>query len=92
MTQSQANLVTEIKKGSTWMLHEWEALKQCLQPDLLTDGSGFLPKHRVSPQHSETCKAQAIHLQKIRAKYLKGRSHTYFSCFCVPIPFCKFSL
>lgn len=59
-TQSQANLVTEIKKGSTWMLHEWEALKQCLQPDLLTDGSGFLPKHRVSPQHSETCKARAV--------------------------------
>lgn len=47
MTQSQADLVTEIKLESTWIQHEWEALKQCLQSDLLTDGSGFLPKHRV---------------------------------------------
>lgn len=77
-----------------------------------SDGSGFLPKHRVFPaqyinylvclaeeycdrtvfpQHSEIYKACNYKI-KIRAKYLKRRSHTYFSCSCVPIPFCRFSL
>lgn len=35
VTQSQADLRTEINSGSRWMHHEWEALKQCLQSDLL---------------------------------------------------------